>query len=141
MRQVLDWGMSRIYSKCFFSVMFYRKHKYETKGPEEEVESLSQGSGLSQGSALSQGSGMSQASGMSTDADSTDGGTLLNCRICKEAIPVDNVKEYTACTKPSGSAHFVSHYVCLGLYPTTRSERGVIKTTTRCPKHYSHSYY
>ena len=93
---------------------------------------LSESSGPSQGSDSSQESHLSQRSTESTDRD-----VSVDCRICKESVMIDDVKEYTACTEPSGEAHFVSHYVCLGLYPKTKKQRQVIKTATRCPKHFN----
>ena len=104
--------------------------------PQSQSSDLSEGSGLSQGSDLSKASDLSQGSRLSQrSAESTDTEMSVPCRICKETIMIDDVKEYTACTKPSGEAHFVSHYVCLGLYPKTKNQRQVIKTATRCPKH------
>ena len=102
-------------------------------GEEAEESSMELELVQSQASGLSQASGVSQASDVSSNSGAS--GLIVDCRECKEPIVLDNVKEYTACTLPSGSVHFACHFVCLGLYPKGASERRVIKSSTKCPKH------
>ena len=101
----------------------FRKHDYETKDDTNQDEMEIDDSESSQ--ELSQGSKVSAA----------DEEVMVDCRVCREPILIDSVHEFTACTEPSGEAHFAAHFVCLGLYPTTSQERKVIKTCTKCPRH------
>ena len=81
-------------------------------GEEAEESSMELELVQSQASGLSQASGVSQASDVSSNSGAS--GLIVDCRECKEPIVLDNVKEYTACTLPSGSVHFACHFVCLG---------------------------
>ena len=76
---------------------------------------------------------LSQTSTVSVTTSETE--STIECRLCRESINLDEVEEYTACTKPSGTAHFAAHFVCLGLYPRGVGDRRPIKSVTRCPKH------
>ena len=111
----------------YFQLLFQRKHKYKTKDEDEEAIEVDDSDESSQE--------LSQASKVSSQGSTSE--VSVDCRLCREPIIVDNVEEFTACTKPGGSVHFAAHFECMGLYPKGASDRRSIKSVTRCPKHSS----
>ena len=59
----------------------------------------------------------------------------LSCRLCKDDIFLQDVTQYAACLKPAGKPHFAAHFQCLGLFPTSKSERMDTRHIYRCPAH------
>ena len=59
----------------------------------------------------------------------------LSCRLCRDDIFLQDVTSYAACLKPAGKAHFAAHFQCLGLFPSSKSERLEIRQIYKCPVH------
>ena len=63
-------------------------------------------------------------------------GFSLSCRICREEIfLLEDAAKYVACLKPAGKPHYGSHFSCLGLFPSNKSDRMDIRHMYRCPAH------
>ena len=129
MKEMPDLGKDLwIFFVCFCTFIAFRKHRYETKdpnNPDQELDSEVSSQDLSQGSRVSHASSVGNS----------ENEVFVDCRVCKEPIVLDCVQEYIACTEPNGNAHFAAHFVCLGFYPKGSSHRKSIRATYRCPRH------
>ena len=100
-------------------------HQYQTPAESES------GPESSQESAANSGSSQEALGSQNVEDD----GFTLSCRICRDDIYLQDVATYVACLKPAGKAHFAAHFSCLGLFPSTKSERMDIRHMYRCPAH------
>ena len=130
MKEMLDLGKELWLCQCCYTLFILRKHKYETKDPNNPDPELDSEVSSQE---LSQGSESSRAPSVGTVNSENE--VFVDCRVCKEPIVLDCVQEYIACTEPNGNVHFAAHFVCLGFYPKGSSQRKSVRATYRCPRH------
>eukprot|EP00092_Neocalanus_flemingeri_P018687 GFUD01020239.1.p1 GENE.GFUD01020239.1~~GFUD01020239.1.p1 ORF type:complete len:365 (+),score=88.28 GFUD01020239.1:246-1340(+) len=98
-------------------------HDYTTRLDDEEASS--------QGSRT----GCSSSDEIATSQEIDEEEVILSCRICRDDVSMQDVVSNIACLKPAGKAHFGAHFKCLGLFPTSKSDRIELRSMYRCPAH------